>query len=380
MGHPSPLWTSGPAYLRAMRPDRPVFFVSPGDLGRTASRLMRGFPGLVSYALKANPDPVILENLSAAGIGAFDVASPAECRLVRSVVKGATLHYNNPVRSPAEIVQALRLGVRSFSVDRVGELAKLASLATGPEIEISVRLALPVGGAAYEFGTKFGASPDLATHLLAEVAKSGFTPSMTFHPGTQCTDPAAWETYISACARIANRAGVRLWRLNVGGGFPSNRRQGAPTDIEAIFTAIRRAVAREFSADAPALLCEPGRALVADSIALATRIRAIGDKSEVFLNDGVYGGLAEAPSIGLSDRLLAVSPFGARLCGPSKPRKLFGPTCDSLDTLPGNPSLPVALKEGDYLIFLGAGAYSAALATGFNGYGGHERITVMRLA
>ena len=51
-------------------------------------------------------------------------------------------------------------------------------------------------------------------------------PSITFHPGTQCTDPAAWASYIREAAVIAERAGVKIARLNVGGGFPSHRAEG----------------------------------------------------------------------------------------------------------------------------------------------------------
>jgi ornithine decarboxylase len=86
-----------------------------------------------------------------------------------------------------------------------------------------VRFKLPVKGAAYDFGAKFGATVELATELLAEVARLGYVPSITFHPGTQCTDPRVWGEYIRAAAGIAADAGVTIARLNVGGGFPSHR-------------------------------------------------------------------------------------------------------------------------------------------------------------
>ncbi len=64
---------------------------------------------------------------------------------------------------------------------------------------------------------------ELATDLLRKVAEAGFIPSLTFHPGTQCIDPQAWEHYIRAAGDIARGAGVKIARLNVGGGFPSHR-------------------------------------------------------------------------------------------------------------------------------------------------------------
>ncbi len=75
------------------------------------------FRGLVTYAVKSNPEEVVIENLSAAGIRGFDVASPVEMRLIRRLAPDAAMHYNNPVRARAEIAVAVELGVKSYSVD-----------------------------------------------------------------------------------------------------------------------------------------------------------------------------------------------------------------------------------------------------------------------
>ena len=151
-------------WLAANAPDEPVFIFHPGRLMEVAREFLTGFPGLVTYAVKANPAPEMIRVLHAAGITAFDVASPAEMALVRAEAPGAILHYHNPVRSAAEIVAGLETGCVSWSVDRMAELEKLAGLPPGTEI--AVRLKLPVAGAAYDFGAKFGATPEQAVQLL----------------------------------------------------------------------------------------------------------------------------------------------------------------------------------------------------------------------
>ena len=110
-------WSDPVAHLTRAAPDAPVLYFSPDLLQATARRFRAGFPGLVSYAVKANPGEEVLANLGAAGITAFDVASPEEMRAVRAVSGHAVLHYHNPVRSPAEVAEAVRLGVRVWSVD-----------------------------------------------------------------------------------------------------------------------------------------------------------------------------------------------------------------------------------------------------------------------
>ena len=100
----------------------------------------------------------------------------------------------------------------------------------------------------------------------------------------------------------------------------------------------------------------------------------------MFLNDGVYGGLAELPIIGNIDRIEVLDPQGRPRTGDAGGRVIFGPTCDSVDRLPGELSLPGDVVEGDYVIFHGAGAYSTVTNTRFNGFGAMTHATVMHLS
>ena len=374
----SPSFTDPRPHLRRCQPDHVVMYFDPGVLQATVRRFQAGFDGLVSYAVKANAAPMVMDNLVAAGIGAFDVASPREMALARAAHPGAGLHYNNPVRSRAEVAAGIKAGVVSWSVDSMGELEKLGKPRFAGE-EVAVRLALPVAGAAYDFGAKFGATPEAAEDLLRAVAARGFAPAMTFHPGTQCTDPTAWAEYIRVCAAVAQRAGVRLGRLNVGGGFAAHR-SGAAPDLEAVFACIAAETRAAFGPGAPGLVCEPGRAMVAESFTLATRVKAVRGDGAVFLNDGIYGALSEMRDIAATDRIEVMTPDGQERSGAPEARTVFGPTCDSLDCLPGPVALPRDIAEGDYVLFHGMGAYSLAIATAFNGYGPGEVITLTREA
>ncbi len=95
----------------------------------------------------------------------------------------AAMHYNNPVRARAEIAVAVELGVKSYSVDSASELAKLIDMVPAEGTEISVRIKLPVSGAAYNFGAKFGATVELAAVLLKTAADAGVKLTVPFRPG-----------------------------------------------------------------------------------------------------------------------------------------------------------------------------------------------------
>lgn len=361
-------WPTARDYVLAACPDDPVYFFAPSRLRARFATFASAFSGRVTYAVKANDSGDVLRVLAQSGMTAFDVASPVEMAQVRAVAPLAELHYHNPVRSRDEIAQAKRFGIRSWSIDAQNELDKLGVLT--PSSEIAVRFKLPMQGAAYDFGEKFGATPDVATALVRAVAARGLVPTLTFHPGTQCRDADAWVRHIRAAGDIARDAGVTLTRLNVGGGFAANRGQGED-DLRQTCEKITAAARSVFGAACPDLVCEPGRSMVGDSFAVGLRVKSLRPDGSVILNDGIYGALAEWRDMGAVGTAL-VDVFGARGAVRSatvRPTVVFGPTCDSLDRVPDPMPLPVDLQEGDHLLIRGMGAYSQSLACRFNGFG-----------
>ena len=117
MGLSKTIWTNPTEFLRAQSPENPVLFFAPQAAQNVARRFLDGFPGLVTYAVKSNPGEEMVENLIATGLRGFDCASPFEIDLIRRLAPDAAIHYNNPVRSRAEICHVVARRVKSWSVD-----------------------------------------------------------------------------------------------------------------------------------------------------------------------------------------------------------------------------------------------------------------------
>jgi ornithine decarboxylase len=365
---------------RILSPAEPLQCFCPAALDQQIKQFATGFPGDIAYAVKANPSPAIIRQTTKSGLTTFDVASPAEMRLVKSIAPNATLHYHNPVRSTAEIQTAWHdFGCKRYSVDELSQLKKIASI-TGlcPEVEIAVRFRLPAAhNSVHDFSEKFGLAPRAAAHLLKQVAFLGFKPVLTFHPGSQCTEPSAWQSHIEAAAKIATEAGVVLTKLNVGGGFPAHYAHSNAPDLSEFFTVIKSTLQSAFEpANAPSLECEPGRAIVAPGTSLITRVKMVRqDAAEVFINDGIYGSLLEpyqAPALQASLEVISYRAHAIE----KKQFTIFGPTCDPLDRLPKKVSLPADIAEDDFIEFTNVGAYSNATSTRFNGYGHAQMVFV----
>ena len=360
-----------------LNPSAPVFCFSADALQARVREFLTGFPGEVTYAVKANPGEHILLTASSCGLTLFDVASVHEMKQVRSIAPRARFHYHNPIKSREEVDEAYRIyGCRRFAADDLQEIYKITQTvgrSTGIEIAIRFRLPRLGGSSAHDFSSKFGSTRPETVELLKSVVALGFTPVLTFHPGSQCTDPLAYVRHIAAAAKIARRAGVKLHALNVGGGFPAAYRDATVPSLAVFFDAIKKSADKEFGADVPQLECEPGRGIVAPSTSLLTRTKLVKHaRNEVFINDGVYGALMEiyqVPDIVPPARAIR---DGQPLQGPTRPWTIYGPTCDPLDKLPVKFELPVDIREGDFIEFGSIGAYGAATSTRFNGYGAAE--------
>lgn len=365
-------------------PQEPIQCFSANKLKQRIDLFQNSFPGDVSYAVKANPSLLIIKAAALAGLKTFDVASPAEMDLVSQYANGAVMHYHNPIRATHEIEQAWhKHQCRRYSIDEASELRKILKIIGNPaRIEIAVRFRLPSSGhAVHDFSEKFGATQQAASQLLAQVKLCGFIPVLTFHPGSQCLDPASWREHIIAASDIAKTAGVTIAKLNVGGGFPVDYAAHQAPDLKLFFKTIQDATNQAFGPEnTPALECEPGRAIVAPSVSVLTRVKMVRKATqEVYLNDGIYGNLMEstqAPDLRPVARIVSGK---NTITPPQSPFIVYGPTCDPLDRLPGTIMLPTNIAEDDFVEFRNLGAYGMATSTNFNGYGISKIVEVTTL-
>jgi ornithine decarboxylase len=364
--------------LEQLKPEDPVYLFNRDHLAQRATDFQTDFPGTVSYAVKANTRNRVLRTLIQYGICNFDVASVAEIRRLMALNPNLKIHFNNPIKSEGSIASAYHeYGVRSFALDDASELEKIIRACADPsQLMLSVRFKLARHQASYDFGSKFGATPRQATGLLKAIKKAGAQAALTFHPGSQCTDPNEYRRYIHAAGEISTTAKLRLAQLNVGGGFPEYYVNTSAEPRLHYFDAIRCAVGDAFKDDLPMIMCEPGRAMVASSISLLCRVIHVReDTRTAFINDGIYGGLQEQC---LTDLRLPVQLWRdeKRVRSELTAFTVFGPTCDPVDRLPRTLELPADLRTGDYLELGLVGAYGSATATMFNGFDSQRYINV----
>jgi ornithine decarboxylase len=367
-------YASAAALVKETNPMVPVIGTRPRAAARAARWLLANFPGDVAYAYKANDNPLVLGALYGAGIRHFDVASLQEVEEA-ATMPGAHLHFMNPVKPR----HAIRLAysayrVRSFSLDGQDELDKiLFETGQARDLVLFVRMAVPNKDSAIPLDRKFGIDPQGAIRLLKKSAKVADKIGISFHVGSQMLQPLNYTRAIAMTAEVTKAAGVALDYLDVGGGFPARHPDSEPPALSQYISEIKSAV-HQFGFEGARLLCEPGRALVAEAESVI--IRVIGRRgTNLHVSDGTYGCFFEGAKIygGLSypTRLIRNGEFRG---GEVKPFTLWGPSCDSIDHMPGPFYLPDDVREGDYIEVGQMGAYGRVSRSNFNGFGDFEQV------
>jgi ornithine decarboxylase len=372
----APVYASARAAVEATQPVLPVYAYNYSEITKAAYQFKSLFPGHTLYAVKVNPDKAVIRTLWQAGVWRFDVASLEEIQIVRKVAPKAVLYYMHPVKSAESIAAAyFDYGVRAFSLDTSEELAKILSATrNAADLQLFVRLQLPtLKSAAIDLSLKFGADAVCAADLLRECRAAADKVGVTFHVGSQCMDPESYAAAIRYTAAVIRDSGVEVDAVDVGGGFPSVYPGMTPPPLSDFMATIMETLKAEGLAE-KTLLCEPGRALVANSASLIVRVE-LRRGNLLYLNDGTYGGLFDAgksvafrfPCRLMREGSSALEAF-----------RFAGPTCDSLDMMEGPFMLPADIKTGDYIEIEQMGAYSECMRTGFNGYRAYSKVTIQK--
>ena len=361
----------------AQQPETPFLILDGDRLTDNARRFKAAFPdGQVCFAVKANNDPTVLKIFIEEGLH-FDVASWGEIsQLAGMGVPASHMVFSAPTKVPRDIQRAHEYGVRRFSFDTRIELEKLAKLAPGAQV--IGRVAVDNNGSHWPLERKFGIEPGQEIDHFVYARQLGLKPyGLTFHVGSQNSDPQAWVRALERLSPIwygLEARGIQLQVIDTGGGFPVRFNDPVP-QVEEIAVEILAAMQRLYGSKAK-LLVEPGRGLVGNAGIMAASVinRATrGEREWLYLDAGAFQGLIEMLDFyGFNYPVIS-----ERNGEPLAPFVLSGPTCDSADVIKHQAMLPAGITLGDRVYILTAGAYSNSMER-YNGIDFPETIIVQK--
>jgi len=353
----------------------PIFVIDHEKIRQNYREFRQYMPDVqVYFAVKANSTPSIVKTLFDLGCS-FDVASLPEFMIVYENIRDMPdkerqdwiwdkIIYANTIK-PIETLRTLDQYKPLVTFDNREELKKIREHAL--HAGLVLRLRVPNTGSMVELSSKFGADPGEAVDLISEAFALGLVvEGLSFHVGSQCTNFENYMQALQLSANIIEEAETRLDRkiriLDIGGGFPVKYHPGVKS-LKTLAKKLNTEIKRLFPSDMQ-ILAEPGRFLVANACTLVAKVigKAVRDgKPCYYINDGVY----HTYSGQIFDH--CTYPVLSLKGGERHISAVFGPTCDSFDTITLSAELP-DLEIGDLVFSENIGAYSIASSTYFNGF------------
>ncbi len=367
-------FTSVESLINQLKPDKPVYCIRKKSILSASKFFQKKFPGKILYAVKTNPHPEVIKTLVKSGISEFDVASISEIKSVRKFSQSAKCSFMHTVKSREDIREAyFKYGVKTFALDTKDELIKIIeSTKNAKDLEIFVRVAVSNEHAEIDLSKKFGAMNNEASGLLRLTKQYANKIGLSFHVGSQCMHPISYTKGIAEIGNIIKKTKIVPDYINVGGGFPTIYPDLVPQSLDNYFQEIKMSLDNLKLNDLPEIICEPGRALVAESGSTIVRVN-LRKKQKLYINDGTYGTLFDAgtPNIVFPSKLIKES-SNKIISKKLTAFDFYGPTCDSMDYMKGPFILPNNIKENDYIELGQLGAYGLTFRTEFNGFFSNE--------
>ncbi|KAJ7136558.1 hypothetical protein O6H91_18G065000 [Diphasiastrum complanatum] len=329
------------------------------------------------YAVKCNPSPPLLSTMAALGAG-FDCASKSELEQVISMgVSPQRIIFANPCKMPSHIKHASSVGVNLTTYDCEHEVKKVKL--NNPNAKLLLRLRADDLSSKWPLGVKYGALTSEVEHLLMAAANAQVdVVGVSFHIGSGASDARSYLDAIAVAHKVFEKAlalGLPAMHiLDIGGGFTvgNNGELKLAEAAKAINAALDQYFPEELGVS---IIAEPGRYFAESPTTLAAMVygkRVRDEVREYWINDGIYGTmncLIHDYAVLCPRPLACISTRNNTSCAglPVYKSTVFGPTCDSLDTVLKEHPLP-DLVDGDWIVFPNMGAYTHCAGSSFNGY------------
>ena len=354
--------------INNLKPVEPVYCVRPSSIKSASTFFKKNFRGLILYAVKTNPHPRVLKELINSGITNFDVASIEEIKTISDMSQSVNCYYMNTIKNKDHIKQAyFNYKIKSFALDTKDELLKIINATeNAKDLNLFIRVSISNEHAEIDLSKKFGALTSEVLGLLRLAKEHSKKIGLSFHVGSQCMHPVSYTKGIREIGNIIKKTKIIPDFINIGGGFPSIYPDLRPQPLDNYMSEINKALADLKLDFKPNIMCEPGRALVAESGSTVVRV-ILRKKQKLYINDGTYGSLFDAgfPNLIFPSRMIS---NGRMISKKLTAFNFFGPTCDSMDYMRGPFILPNNIKEDDYIELGQLGAYGITFRTKFNGF------------
>ena len=356
----------------------PLFVYSKAAMLAALAAYRRGFAGRnaqICYGMKANSSLGVLQVFAQAGCG-FDIVSGGELeRVLAAGGEAKNIIFSGVGKTRDEMRRTLEIGIGCFNVESEAELEVLSDVASaaGKIASVSIRVNPNVDAKTHPYistglkNNKFGVAHErtLQAYQRAAALPGLKVVGIDCHIGSQITDVGP---YLDAMDRVLDMveaveaAGIALQHIDFGGGLGINYNGDQPPAADALWLALLAKLDARGYGDKK-LMIEPGRSLVGNAGVCLTEVLYLkpGEQKNFCVIDAAMNDL---PRPAMYQAFHAIVPVAPRQNTEKTIYDVVGPVCESGDWIGRDRAL--ALRSGDLLAVLSAGAYCMSMASNYN--------------
>ena len=352
----------------------PCYVYSKAALTQAFESFSEGLKGcdyLVCFAVKSNPNLAILNLFARLGAG-FDIVSGGElARVLAAGGDAKKVVFSGVGKTESEMQAALEAGIFCFNVESSSELHRLNAVAKklGKIAPVSLRVNPNVDAKTHPYistglkNNKFGVAYEdaLNVYLAAAAMPNIAIHGVDCHIGSQITE---LSPFLDAFDRVLvlvdalEKHNIQIQHIDAGGGIGICYNDETPPEFSVYAAAMRAKLGdRKIK-----LVFEPGRALVGNAGVLLTKVEYLKptESKNFAIVDAAMNDLMRPA---LYDAYHDIQPVQPR-DDVTSTYEIVGPVCESGDFLGHDRNL--ALKEGDLLAIMSAGAYGMSMSSNYN--------------
>ena len=326
---------------------------------------------LICFAVKANPNKILLEKISKLGLGA-DVVSIGELmRALKSVIKPNKIVFSGVGKTSKEINYAIDKKILLINAESKSEISEIERIAKIKNRKVNIGIRLNPNTDAKTLKqistgkkeNKFGVSEKIFLNLVDNIKSSKFLKlkCLSVHIGSQILDYKPYEKMLKVIQKVIDKSKINFEYIDLGGGMGIDYEKNKKKLNYAKYSLnIRKFIKKNNSK----IIFEPGRSIIANAGYLISKVIYIkkGEKKDFIIIDAAMNDLIRPALYNAKHQIIPVKKSKIRN---NKIYEFVGPICESTDKFSTLKKFQ-KLKEKDLIVICDVGAYGMSLSSNYN--------------
>jgi len=358
----------------AQRYSTPLYCYSYNKIKENIKNFKKKFGSinpLICFAVKANPNKILLSEIGKFGLGA-DVVSMGELMMaLKSGINANKIVFSGVGKTTEEIKYAIKKKILLINAESKSEIYEIEKIAKAKKVKVDIGIRINPNTDAKTLSqistgkkeNKFGVSEKEFLHLVeySKNSKNLNLKCLSVHIGSQILSHRPYEKMLYVLSRVIEKTKFHFDYIDLGGGmgidYENNNKK---LDLKKYALCIKNFV-KKFNSK---IVFEPGRSIIGNSGVLISKIIYIKEnyKKDFIILDAAMNDLMRPALYNAKHRIIPVEKNNKKI---NKIYEFVGPICESTDKFSTLKKFQ-KLNEKDLIVICDVGAYGMSLSSNYN--------------